>query len=888
MTNNTRSATNIPKLDLVSRNPEAAAALSKAIRPTLSTGFDVGKRSTYYSLNESRIKEIADNTSSRINDNDNILNLFPDIALAEQIVVSSILAPKDMFRGSLIYKTYKQLIPTEIQTKINAIVQENLEGHYRYRSELPEILRAALFQSGSYVSAVIPEASVDEVINGKSIATEAHHRAIESLIEKDGRIVSLGILGPAKRESNGAKALENFFSGAHRVPTTGSISLEALSEYVGVGKNTDGFLEVTDNFHVLKLPQLMAAVAEQRIRRATSMYGGRSVGMENMGVKTEGAEKKLTQNELSNLIYKNKNAVHEPFMVFPTANTQKRHSIGRPLRIKIPSEAVVPVFPPGDPSNHRGYFVLVDIDGNWITRSSVDTTPHGLMALVGRNQQNNSMSGMLLDKARLAIRDGDKTTTIDNMLEVYSSIVEHEMMSRLQNGVYGTRFEFGRDKEWDRIMLARALAGKMTRMVYIPSSVITYYAYDYHPNGVGKSYLDNIRLLTSIRATLLFSKVMGNLKSSINTTKVSLNIDPKDPDPLKTIEMASHDVMRFRQSYFPLGVTAPSDLLHWIQRAGLMFEFKGHPGLPETSFQFSNETMQHHVPDDQIGEDLRKQTFMAFGLTPETVDQGFNADFATTIIHNNALFAKRISLLSDLTSVHMSKDAQNICRNDSIILDSIVDVLSESGESLVRFLDEEEKAHYNADPKKFVRMFVDRVIDNLWLDLPKPEVTGDGTKTERFEEVAEALDKVLTSFFSPEVFGSSLTGEMSSHIDEIKGFWKHFLLRKWVTEEGYMPEISEIFRRDENGNPSNDILDIMKNYTQDAMLSAMKYIEQATKIREATDKDLQTLGTATGSPSPTPSDDSAPESEETGDGTDIPDADIGELPPEEESETKEE
>lgn len=874
----TAPGASIPKLDLIHRNPDAAAAISKAIRPQFRMGFDFGKKETHGSLNQSKIQAISDTSKERRRENEDILSLFPDILLAEQIVVSSVLAPKDMFSQNLIYKGVQKLVPSTVQSKIDAVVKKHMEGHYDIQSELAIILRDAIFRAGSYVSAVMPEAAVDQIINGKAYAAESHKSFVNEIIDSSGRAVPLGILGPPKANNPGV-ALENFFSGVVSVgKSENAIALEGqidsslnirlfeiekpdtkearyvpaktipqkLSDYF-TNVSTEGFLEITDNYQLLKLPKLTETVGRQRVKMALKnpTYSSYTAALESYGGEYGNDlvdPKKVNRHEFENLIYKNKRPESEMMTVLPGRDSQQRYSIGRPLRMRIPSEAVVPVFPPGDPGNHRGYFVLVDMDGNWVTRSSVDITSQGLQSLLSNQNQSNSMSSLVLNKANKAIRDTQPDIMLDNMLEIYSSVVENDMISRLKNGLYGTKLEVGHDKEWDRIMLARALAGKMTRIVYIPAEVITYYAFDYHENGVGKSYLDQVKMLTSLRAVLLFSKIMAELKNAINVTKVDMTLDPEDPDPQKTIEMAAHDIAKLRESYFPLGVNSPADLMQWIQRAGLMFAFKNHPGLPETSFEFSTANLQHQVPDQATSDDLRKQTFMTFGLTPEQVDEGFSAQFATTVIQQNALFARRILLLSDITAKHLSNDVRNICTNDPMIKRELRDILKEAKEDLTKHLSEEDKEDYRTNPDLFIQNFLDRVVDNIWVDLPKPDIGSTNNKAEAFKQYKEALTEVMTSFVSSEVFTQSFAGEFASHADEVKNFWIHYLLRKWVTDEGYMADISEIFNRDEDGKPSVMVKDTMIKYTQDALLSAFTWMKEQNKIKKATDADLKKMG----------------------------------------------
>ena len=39
-------------------------------------------------------------------------------------------------------------------------------------------------------------------------------------------------------------------------------------------------------------------------------------------------------------------------------------TVGHPLEIIVPTEAFIPVYVPGDPSNHKGGFILLDSHGN--------------------------------------------------------------------------------------------------------------------------------------------------------------------------------------------------------------------------------------------------------------------------------------------------------------------------------------------------------------------------------------------------------------------------------------------------------------------------------------------------------------------------------------------
>ncbi|NYW24484.1 hypothetical protein C6506_28745, partial [Escherichia coli] len=95
------------------------------------------------------------------------------------------------------------------------------------------------------------------------------------------------------------------------------------------------------------------------------------------------------------------------------------------------------------------------------------------------------------------------------------------------------------------------------------------------------------------------------------------------------------------------------DLVNWIQRAGLQFSYENNPLIPEVKIDFENANLSHTVPDSDLEEELRKQTIIALGLPPETVDNGFNPEFATTVVNNNILLSKRVLIYQKTLLTHL-------------------------------------------------------------------------------------------------------------------------------------------------------------------------------------------------------------------------------------------
>lgn len=857
-----------PALQLVQESPEIAALISKLIAPQDKSGFNPRKPETQNNLNQSQIQAISESTKQRVRDNENIIQLFPDIELAVQILISSILSPKDMVKTDLIYKSREPILPSELLLKLNTIVQSHLESYHGLRGELQDMLRETLFDTGSYIKAIIPESIVDEIINqNKVVSTES----LTDLFDSGKKVRHLGILGNSGATKN-STALESFFN--TNVTTDYRSSITYTDIHSKSGSITLEHLEVTDNFQLLKLPEVIKAANKQKLKSIVST--SKKLSLEAYNEKAS-VDKKLSAYELTGLAYKNNSPQSQTFLSIPSRLNSKRKTIGRPLVLKLSSEAVIPVYIPGDESRHIGYFVLVDNDGNPVNRNSVDSSSEGLTGLMGANNQGSgsgtSLSSMLIAKAKKNLGSNDSIPTIDRITKVYTSIVEQDLMERLSNGIYGSNVQVGNNEEIYRIMLARSLSSKFTRLIYLPAELATYFAFDYYPNGVGKSYLDSIKNLTSLRAILLFSKVMAQVKSAISLTHVAMTLDPNDPDPQKTIELAQQEIVKMRQQYFPLGINSPVDLVDWIQRAGLEFSFEGHPGLPQTKFDFEAKTMQRDVPDSELDEMLRKQTYMAFGLSPETVDNGFNSEFATSVVANNILLSKRVIQLQNTFTPLLTEYGQKLILNDAIAMQELKEILEKNLGLVEKSLSDEEKSVFTENKDAFLTSVVERFIDNFEIDLPHPDITSLESQSKAFEDYETALDKALESWVSTQFMTTDLIGDASTNIDSIKAVVKAYYLRRWMADNGYMPELNDIVTADEDGAATIDIYDMNKNHMEGLLRSCLKFLKSIQPTLLASNADLLKMGISEGEPSA----DTSSDSSSSDDGGDFGDMGMGDL-----------
>ena len=825
----TKSGKSYPAMSLVKENPLVASLISKMIKSTTNQkGILTSNNASAMGNATNKIAAISNSIAQRVTNTDNILQLFPDIELATQILISSILSPKDMVASKLIYRTTMGNSPPTVTSAIMNELEKQLNEQYKLDESLPIMLKKMLFISGSHCEAVIPESSLDALINGSMtrLGTETYTNmstAANTLSQP------LGLLG-APTNSKPNMAMESLFP-SFNTKVSYSDKLHANDKPVTALEN---LVSISDNYELLKLSDLVDVSRSRVVSEAI-----RSKFIPNIATEST----KLSGTEFASALYKSPNKQTKDTVVVSTNENTKRRSIGRPLHLVIPSEAVVPVSSGGKEGEHVGCFILLGSDGKPVTDqlySDVNENKYG----VNNGSPNQDVSSMLLARANLNLT-GDKhkdNLTLPEATAIYADIVETDLLNRLRSGVYGSDAKIAHNNDFYKIMLARAMANQSTRVLFIPKELISYFAFRYHKNGVGKSLLDDLMVMVSLRSMLLFAKVRALTKNAIATTNVNLTLDPDDPDPRKSMEMVMSDVMMMQQQYFPVGINAVSDLADWVVRAGVQFSFDGHPSLPAMKLDFQSKNAQNTVPDSDLDDTLRKQTFMHFGIPPEIVDAADGPDFAITVASNNIMMSKRILQYQELLSPQLSNHVRRIVENDFVLSSKIAEIINNNLTLL--------KSHYGKGSLEFTnddemktRFMIDFML-SLKVELPKPDITSVENQSTAFKQYSDALDEALNAWLNSDFISDTVAATFASNVDMMKATYKAYFLRKWMNDNNYMTELIDMVSLGTNENKV-DISEINKGHLEAIIATSVKYITGMQAMAKAAESDLDGVAVPT-------------------------------------------
>ncbi len=741
---------------------------------------------TTIALDDVNMNDISNNTITNLSNNDSVLELFPDTELTMDIITSSIISPKDLLSTSLMYRLNETHLPLTTSQQILTTIEEHNNLNYKLEENLETIVKESLFTKGAYIEAIIPERTLTKFIQTNSnVGLEDN---INTLCKENT------IIGNDLKTEPSEKGV--------------------FKSIVGLLENdmvVDDYLTFTDNMDILSIANIIKRKKINKINQSV------------IGLEENNDEDVSKLVKLDNAFRSLKETKTEAIVDLDINDGGESKSI--PMVMKLPVESVIPIHALGDTSDHIGYFVMLDSKGVPIT-STNDwfNGSDGEIADLYKNTILNKINKELKDKT-------SRVPILNNLDNLYENIIEKRLKKIINDSdELKDIADIKEIKHVYRLMLTRVLKKKKTRLLFLPASVVQYYAFEYRKNGTGKSLLEKIGLLASIRAILLFGKLMATIKNSIPTTKYTVDLDPNDPDPVRTKERIIAETLKNKQLELPVGLLNVHDLSQWVHKVGNYYEIN-HDDLPNIKIDISDVNRSIQEPESDLEEDIRNRMLMTLGITPELVEAGISSDFATTIITNNALLARRIQKRQIVLQKHLSEHNRKIINCDGILREKIEVILKRDLTEIKKDLNKKiELSDYTDD--FIVKYLIKDVSDNIAIKLPGIEITSEEGLTDSFNKYKDALETALESVLGSDAISSELASELGDRIDDYKNTVFHTLLKKWMSDNNYMPELNNLFTMDDEGNMEFDTLTEHEKFIENLLLAMKPILKDNKKIKK--------------------------------------------------------
>jgi hypothetical protein len=796
------------------------AVVSKLVKQN-DVGGPRGRNRQMEMADMSMLGKIAGKTANNNNDAKNLFQMLPDMDLARSILVSAILSPTDLVTTQLLYSLESNSLDDNLTGPMLRVIKDYFDNTYKIKKFLPDMLSDALFMKGAYPLLVMPETSIDYSINSSSKVTL---ESFKGEITKEGWYRPYGVLGLPDKEGNYKVSVENLWD--YSAPTFENADKESFSVFKGFRASTEstkvsqlaGKVYVTDNPSILSNPRLLDRLRKQRqsevYGRRTRMSGmpsGTTTGMESAA--DLAAKTKLTLDKTEKLFYINRQSEQTPLQSILTPKQLVKKNASHPLVMHLPSEAVIPVHVPGNVRQHIGYFVLLDINGNPLTIEYSDDFYSDIRASLNSDP---AMSSQLLNMARRNTTGSSNwgAGEIDHMQRAYQNAVETDLLNRLRSGAVTGEYELANCEEVYRLMFSRSLAAKNTMLLYVPAELMTYITFDYNEYGVGKSLLEDGKILGSLRSVLLFASTMAAVKNSVDGRNINITVPEEDEDPYGTVAFMLGEYAKINRSGFPIGETHPVQLVTHLQNAGTVISVQGNTAFPDAKFDVESRDNGHKVLDRDLDEDLRRRHIQTFGLTPETMEAASGADFATTVVNQHMMLLKRVIQYQEEFTPFLTDFVRRYTLNSGPLFDEMLKIVTDN------------KKHLPTEYKDSSEDFVLDFIDLICIELPSPETNRLEDQMRGYDTYTEAVTKAVDAYLSSESLDPIASQGLEEHLDAIKASLISMYQRRYLREKNILPELDIFNTVAEEDGPAFNLLEETQEHLDGVLSSVEGYIKK--------------------------------------------------------------
>ena len=851
------SGKKIPALRLIENSPATAAILSKLNNVERDTRYDPNGNRTIVSPNSSGMSDLSQDVARKATDNENTLQLFPELEQALRILINSVLAPKDLNNTDIIFSIPNDLKVSPLSGKLLPIIEKKLSKDFKLKQMIPEMLYKTLGVDGAYPVLIIPESSVDDMINDrKTISTESLQELFGN--GKDNN-VSLGFIGNSDFSGNKREKTFSFESFVNGTAIKAGANNDNKIQFKAKEKDSkkenivDTLIRVTDNIDIIKFPELVKIkrseevnkTLESRFKGSGFNGNGRVISLENdiNNRNSTYGSGELNDLQLTQLLYKNNVSLRNVTRKIKTSNETERLNIGAPLVKILSAECVMPVCMSGDVNKHVGFYVLLDGMGNHLSKDSASSVYDDFR----RNQRgfkqgqgNGNLPSSLLQRTADAFNTTCDIVTYQQMQKICGDIIETDLLSRLRNGIYGEDVAIVENTVVYDIMLSRMFREQQTQILFVPVELMSYFHHKLRKNGTGKTLLEDSLVLNSLRAVLMFANVNRAVINSIGRTEVELTVDEHDPNKAKTLEIAKHEALRTRQSQAIPATISPTDIQHYLNTSQMHFNITAVPGLPGTSMKFNETQTSYAQPESTMVEMLDKKAIMALGVPPELVANN-DVEFATNIVSNNLRLNKQIVQIQEAFQPQMSSFARTYVLNHGEAIKEVEDVIRENIKTLTDVTNADEFfAEFANNQELLIRLLARECLSNFEVNFSRPDTVTLKNQMEAFTEFEEALDKVLKYRLSEDILSEATSGAITNEqIGLIYNSVKAHYIRDWLKKNAIMPELFDIVSDGDDNKTSFDIFTQTSSYAASLTESLNSFLKRVVPVAEASQRDME-------------------------------------------------
>ena len=591
----------------------------------------------------------------RARDAQDIFRILPDLGYAASLGTASILSTDDLLTVALIYTSKSSKLSLEMRSRLSSKLEEVISNHVKLNDRLYDIVYNMRYVYGSYPIAILPEASVNDLINGDiaKIGREDYSGKLN--------FETYGLIG--NPDGSTKVGVESYFS-RNTVSKSATGFNADFNVKLDLGEANIDIpvkMSLTDNLQILRLPEI-------KRRRDSNFVQSAVLGHEAFQVSREPGYYDPIDEEKPDLdLFASKTFKQQHMLAIKSAGLSSRASVDRPTLLDLPAAACAPVHSPGTFTKPIGVLVALDELGHPISENNHYTTV--LSNHIRKNVTSDNIDavakGMGVAKSRMY------DWTERRLAELTRSMVVTKFINSLKNGNYGhDNVEVASSDAFIKTMLAAALSEKRCQILFIPIEQIAYFATDFDENGIGRSIVESTKILASMRVGSKFAALHASINNARSITTATIQLDPDDRDPEARIEKARNDLAASLNQPIPLNGSADDWNKHMANK-GFVLNIEGNEHYPSTNTTISTENSRYEYPDSEQEEKNARDMYTAFGVNPAAILDASPIETATQVTVKDLQAAKVCMTEQERLAPLLTHFVKSYTYSDPLLLDEL-------------------------------------------------------------------------------------------------------------------------------------------------------------------------------------------------------------------------
>ena len=715
--------------------------------------------------------------------------LAPEIEQARILVSSSIMSPNDLQDGRFIFK-FEATPAVNNDTALLKKVSDFFDHYFNDTLQLGirsyDWIGEAQYGSGSKCILILPEASHIDLRNRKYTGTNPVFDgtlAMESFQQVERSSKEYMFSGKANTWKNYLDPLDKQSMLMSMIPSMESFGVRVPTKFSTVrSRDRKDNSTFGDNY--------TAGLEEMIINLKTKLSEGDAIRIteDSSVIHYYKDSNKNKQKDIFNKLLEQYGTNEDPIneeVAYLSVNPKDIPHTGHPTIIELPSEAVIPIIVPGAPSEHLGYFVLLDGNGMPLTIENSGMSNNSTECQSGSpNAAFEAMFGSNCCNSKyFSYESGNNVINAGSM--IFSNILDGYVRSRIK-GIFGRDdLTISRFNAVSSVLFYRLLKAKHSTMVFVPAQLLHYFAFDYDKNsGVGVSKTSEIQFLLSLRTTLMMANVVAMVNDAVEHKKVEFTLDEKNANLEGIMELIGNI---FIEKNKLTGSTDPSEIMRDMYNNSLTIVPKNIPGLADLSIETQSASGSSSRVDDNLLEQLSNLLVSHLDVPPAALNQMSEPEFARSLVTYNLFFAKKIRRYQRIWCAMMNEFIRCYIKFDpkfkrALAVKLGANIKPEKQENLPSKV----KRMKDVDPNVYdsnMNNLVNDVINTFTVELASPNIVVDKTQFEEIRAFMDNTNQLADMYFSNDAVPSN--DELAQEALGVKrNLWKTKQITRFINEIG--------------------------------------------------------------------------------------------------------